>query len=199
MAHAEGPAPGPFDAVVLAGGTGRRLGGADKPSLEVGGVPLLDRVLAAVAHADRTVVVGPKRPVARPVVWTREDPPGTGPAAALLAGLRLAEGPTVMVVASDLPFLDRAAVDALRRAAAGRDGAVLVDDEGREQWLVGAWSAAALRRAAAGAGSGGSVRRLVGGLDRAAVALPPGEAATWRDCDTTDDLAWARRHAVGPA
>ncbi|MYS05028.1 NTP transferase domain-containing protein, partial [Streptomyces sp. SID6041] len=34
----------PHDAVVLAGGAARRLGGADKPGVRVGGRPLLDRV-----------------------------------------------------------------------------------------------------------------------------------------------------------
>ncbi|MCF3965483.1 NTP transferase domain-containing protein, partial [Streptomyces fuscigenes] len=47
----------PFDAVVLAGGAARRLGGADKPGVRVGGRTLLDRVLAACAGAGRTVVV----------------------------------------------------------------------------------------------------------------------------------------------
>src|SRR4051812_33904528 len=35
-----------YDAIVLAGGGGRRLGGVDKATLEVGGRTLLDRVLA---------------------------------------------------------------------------------------------------------------------------------------------------------
>ncbi|WP_198601894.1 NTP transferase domain-containing protein, partial [Streptomyces sp. MH60] len=38
-----------YDAVVLAGGAARRLGGADKPGLRVGARALLDRVLAACA------------------------------------------------------------------------------------------------------------------------------------------------------
>ncbi|MEU7054400.1 NTP transferase domain-containing protein, partial [Streptomyces eurythermus] len=38
--------PAPYDAVVLAGGAARRLGGADKPGVRVGGRALLDRVLA---------------------------------------------------------------------------------------------------------------------------------------------------------
>ena len=41
-----------YAAVVLAGGRASRLGGVDKPSLPVAGVPLLHRVLAAVANAD---------------------------------------------------------------------------------------------------------------------------------------------------
>ena len=138
----------PFEAVVLAGGAARRLGGQDKPSLTVGAVSLLDVVLAAVGGAARTVVVGPRRQTGRAVSWTREEPERAGPAAAIEAGLRLVREPLVVVVAADLPFLDAAVVDALVQAAAGRDGALLLDDHGREQWLLGAWSADALRQAA---------------------------------------------------
>ncbi|MZF89845.1 NTP transferase domain-containing protein, partial [Streptomyces sp. SID5643] len=41
---AHGADPARYDAVVLAGGAARRLGGADKPGVRVGGRPLLDRV-----------------------------------------------------------------------------------------------------------------------------------------------------------
>ncbi|MGW6534264.1 DUF6457 domain-containing protein [Streptomyces sp. NPDC055011] len=75
-----------YDAVVLAGGAARRLGGVDKPGVRVGGRALLDRVLAACAGARLTVVVGDPRPTVRTVRWTREQPAGTGPLAALAAG-----------------------------------------------------------------------------------------------------------------
>lgn len=128
-----------YDAVVLAGGAARRLGGADKPALSVGGRMLLDRVLAACAGADRTVVVGPRRPTAGAVRWTREDPPGGGPLPALAAGLAALDGDAgsadrrdppdvVLVLAADLPFLTadtvRALADALDDALAGTAGAV---------------------------------------------------------------------------
>ncbi|NEC24973.1 NTP transferase domain-containing protein, partial [Streptomyces parvus] len=58
-----------YDVIVLAGGAAKRLGGADKPGVRVGGRALLDRVLAACDGATRTVVVGDRRPTARPVVW----------------------------------------------------------------------------------------------------------------------------------
>ncbi|SCK23482.1 molybdenum cofactor guanylyltransferase [Streptomyces sp. WMMB 714] len=93
------------DAVVLAGGGARRLGGADKPAVTVGGRPLLDRVLSACADATATVVVGPRRPTPRPVTWVREEPPGGGPLAALDAGLRHTTEPLVLVLSADLPFL----------------------------------------------------------------------------------------------
>ncbi|WP_399128711.1 molybdenum cofactor guanylyltransferase [Actinacidiphila sp. ITFR-21] len=94
-----------YDAVVLAGGAARRLGGADKPALPVGGRTLLDRVLAACAGADRTVVVGPRRPTARPVRWAGEEPPGGGPLPALAAGLTAlaSAAPTAGVLASAAP------------------------------------------------------------------------------------------------
>uniref|UniRef100_A0AAU3I2I8 Molybdenum cofactor guanylyltransferase n=1 Tax=Streptomyces sp. NBC_01393 TaxID=2903851 RepID=A0AAU3I2I8_9ACTN len=99
-----------YDAVVLAGGAARRLGGEDKPGVRVGGRTLLDRVLAACADATRTVVVARPRPTARAVEWAREDPPGGGPLAALDAGLRHTGAPYVLVLSADLPFLEEKTV-----------------------------------------------------------------------------------------
>ncbi|WP_406365966.1 DUF6457 domain-containing protein [Streptomyces sp. NBC_00645] len=99
-----------YDAVVLAGGAARRLGGADKPGVRVGGRALLNRVLAACAGATRTVVVAEPRGTARPVEWAREDPPGGGPLAALDAGLRHTAAPYVVVLSADLPFLEEGTV-----------------------------------------------------------------------------------------
>lgn len=119
-----------YDAVVLAGGGARRLGGADKPGVRVGGRALLDRVLAACADAAVTVVVAGRRPTLRPVRWTREDPPGSGPVAALDAGLRQVTADTVLVLSADLPFLDegtvRGLLAGLETGAGGETGA----DEG---------------------------------------------------------------------
>src|SRR5260370_42656459 len=52
-----------FEAVILAGGRAVRLAFADKPALEVGGVPMLVSVAraAAEAGAQGVVVVGPDR------------------------------------------------------------------------------------------------------------------------------------------
>lgn len=95
--------------VVLAGGGGRRMGGLDKAALHVGGVALLDRVLAAARPVcERLVVVGPTRPTeVRGVEFVTEEPPGGGPVPAILAGAR-AVGPgcdVVLVIAADLPLL----------------------------------------------------------------------------------------------
>ncbi|MFI5644963.1 molybdenum cofactor guanylyltransferase [Kitasatospora sp. NPDC051705] len=186
----------PYDVIVPAGGAARRLGGADKPGLTVGGTTLLDRVLAACTGARTTVVVGPARPTARDGVrWTRERPPGGGPVSAVAAGLDLVTAPTVLLLAADLPFLDRRTVDrlvaALDRAGPDVDAAVLVDAGGRDQPLAAAYRTGPLRAALAGLGApdGLPLRRLTGGLARLRVADTDGVA---HDCDTWEDLAQAR-------
>lgn len=187
---------GPFDAVVLAGGSGRRLGGVDKPALDVGGSTLLDRVLRAVEGAGAVVVVGPPRDLPPHVVQLREDPPGGGPAAALAAGLGAVAAPAVAVLAADLPQVSVALVTALRAAAAGHDGALLVDDDGRDQVLTGVWSTAILRAAAAGQDlHGRPLRAVLGGLDVVRVPAAGLGLRGWADCDTPQDLRRARERA----
>lgn len=137
-----------YDAVVLCGGSARRLGGVDKPGLVVGGRPMLDTVLLAVALASVRICVGAPRPVPVPAEWCREDPPGSGPVAGLTAALPLVSADVVILLAADLPLLTTAAVEAL---VASGPGTVAVDDGGREQWLLGCWSTGLLR---AGVGSG---------------------------------------------
>ncbi|CAM5243868.1 NTP transferase domain-containing protein [Streptomyces avidinii] len=192
-----------YDAIVLAGGAARRLGGADKPALSVGGRALLDRVLDACPDARTTVVVGGRRPTARPVHWTREDPPGGGPVAALDAGLRRTTAELVLVLSADLPFLDRETVRALLEApggpgadgADGADGALLRDPDGRDQPLVAAYRAEPLRREIAllatehGTLTGLPLRALTAELDLVRVTSRP--LASF-DCDTWEDLAVAR-------
>lgn len=184
------------DAVVLAGGAARRLGGADKPGVRVGGRPLLDRVLAACSSAATTVVVADRRATARPVLWAREDPPGAGPLAALDAGIRRTSAAYVVVLSADLPFLDEETVRRLLAAlrSTGTEGVLLTDPDGRDQPLVAAYRSAALRRelAALGAEHGGlaglPLRLLTGALDLTRITDP---VASF-DCDTWDDIAAAR-------
>ncbi|RPK62326.1 molybdopterin-guanine dinucleotide biosynthesis protein MobA [Streptomyces sp. ADI96-02] len=186
-----------YDVIVLAGGAAKRLGGADKPGVRVGGRALLDRVLAACADAGATVVVGGRRATARPVAWTREEPEGGGPLAALGAGVGLTAAERVLVLSADLPFLSRETVDALLAAADedGREGALCTDPAGRDQPLVAVYRAEPLRRELAllatehGSLAGLPLRLLTVELDLARVDAGPLAAF---DCDTWDDIAAAR-------
>ncbi|MGS2617248.1 molybdenum cofactor guanylyltransferase [Micromonospora sp. LZ34] len=192
-----------YAAVVLAGGAARRMGGVDKPARPVGGRPMRDRVLAAVADATPRVLVGPVGPVPDGVQVTREEPPGGGPVAATAAGLaRLhPDTPVVALLAGDLPLLTREAVGHLLRhldAEPGRpgaapDGACFVDADGRRQTLCGVWRVPPLRaavdRLAAGRGlAGAPIRALLAGLTVREVPWSAPGPPPWFDCDTDSDV-----------
>lgn len=209
VAAAGRPGPGRFDAVVLAGGAARRLGGVSKPEVLVAGVSLLDRVLAATVAARRVVVVGP-RGLARPGVPTvLEDPPSGGPVAGIDAGLTFldrwdgesagpggdgeADGePPVLVLACDVPRV-AAVVPGLLAALVDRpglDGVRLVDADGHAQ-LVAVYRRRALAAALAGLrASGGvhgvSVRRM---HERLRTGEHPDPHGHGRDADTWEDVA----------
>jgi molybdopterin-guanine dinucleotide biosynthesis protein A len=164
-------------AVILAGGSARRLGGVMKPALVVGGIPMIERVIAAVADARVRVVVGPDGlMVPDGVIVTREVPPGGGPVAAIASGVAAVTASGVAasavgspgsvatghiaVLAGDLPLLDRPAITRLRTAlsaTAGADVAVYVDRDRRRQWLCGVWHVRALRDRLAEMSAGGSL------------------------------------------
>ena len=133
-----------YDAIVLAGGRASRLHGADKGAVDIAGRTSLDRVLAAVTGARTVVVVGEPRPVERPVLWCREDPPYGGPPAGVAAALPLTSADVVVLLGCDYPLLTPDSVAALVHARAGHDAAWLVDRHGRDQYLLGAYARAAL-------------------------------------------------------
>ena len=185
-----------YDAILLTGGSARRLGGRDKPALEVGGRSIGARAAAAAATAHRLIVVGPSPVGVAADVVTREDPPGGGPVAAIHTGLSYVESTWVALLAGDLPFLTAAVLDELRRAAAAVDVALLVDADGRDQPLCAVWRAGVLRSVL---GAGESMRSLLGAVppervERLRIAADP---PPWFDCDTEEDLARARTWAEG--
>jgi molybdopterin-guanine dinucleotide biosynthesis protein A len=200
-----------FDAVVLAGGHARRLGGVDKPGLVIGGSTLAASVVTAAvgAGAHRVIVAGPPRPelaALRPgppggLLRVHEEPPGAGPVPALRAALAHAVAPLVAVLAADLPFLRAGQLRMLVRAAAG--GPVVAEDEQHSpQWLLGVWPTGPLREALRSY-RGTSLHGLFAPLKPLGVGCPrtPGEPPPWLDCDTEADLRRAREFAggLGPA
>jgi molybdopterin-guanine dinucleotide biosynthesis protein A len=191
-----------YDAIVLAGGRGRRLGGAAKPQLVVGGRTLLDSVVAAVADARRIVIVGPEQPVARldgapRVSWRREEPPGGGPVAAVAAGLVATVADRLVILAADLPRI-APAVPRLLAALPSDGAALLTDPTGRPNYLAAAWRRASLVDALERLGltTGASMRALMTGVPTVELA----DEDEWgRDCDTPDDLERARALVEGGA
>jgi molybdopterin-guanine dinucleotide biosynthesis protein A len=91
---------------ILAGGAGRRIGGA-KATLELAGRPLISYPLAAMEEAELEPVVVAKRdsklpPLGRPVI--REPDRPQHPLCGVIAALEYAEGRPVVVVGCDMPF-----------------------------------------------------------------------------------------------
>jgi molybdopterin-guanine dinucleotide biosynthesis protein A len=190
-----------YDGIVLAGGVGRRLGGLDKPTLTIGDRRLLDIAIGALGAARSIVVVGPKlatAPTRQPVHWTREDPAGGGPVAALAAALPLVTACTVVVLAADLPFITASSVAQLVSARGDATAALAIDDHGRDQTLVACYETAALREAIPKQASGTSMRSLLQHLPAHAsvrrVALG-GDPPPTLDCDTPADLERAKELA----
>ncbi|WP_293782676.1 molybdenum cofactor guanylyltransferase [uncultured Aeromicrobium sp.] len=177
-----------LDAVVLAGGRARRLGGRSKPLLEVGGQTLLDRIVgsAAAVCCGRIVVVGPAELDREGVIVVREDPPFGGPVAALAAALPLIEAADVLVLAVDLVHGD-AVVRTLAGTSTTADGICLIDGSGRWQWLAARYRTAGLRAALAALPEvqDVSLRRALAPLNLTTLAISD---ELVRDIDTPDDL-----------
>jgi molybdopterin-guanine dinucleotide biosynthesis protein A len=189
-----GSAGAELGGIILTGGSAVRFQGADKASIEVAGATLLEHVLGALAEVPDVVVVGDELVTSRPVTFLREDPRGGGPAAGLLAGLAgFASTPRLVVVlAVDMPLVTTATVRRLMLSA-DEDGALLVDDGGRRQYLCAVYRTEALLAAAPSLEErhGLPVKRLVGGLRLAEV---PALAWETRDVDTWEDLLELREH-----
>ncbi|MDQ1130793.1 molybdenum cofactor guanylyltransferase [Microbacterium sp. SORGH_AS_0888] len=186
-------------AILLAGGRASRLGGASKPQLEVGGRSLLQRAVSAVEEAGATAVIvaGPEAGPALPVTWVREDPPFTGPAAAIVAAMAHvpADSDWTLVLACDLVNPDAA----VRRLATDiallpevTDGMCLGDAGSRPQWLTGAYRTAALRRATASVADAGRDLPVRALIDDLAVAVVRVDDDVVADVDTWEDLERAR-------
>jgi molybdopterin-guanine dinucleotide biosynthesis protein A len=178
---------GPWDAIVLAGGRAKRLGGAPKADLAVDGRSLLDRTLDAVSGATRIVVVGDVE--APGAVVVQEEPRFAGPAAAIGAGLPEVTSPWVLIAACDYPFVAEA-IGPMLDACTG-DGVVALDATGRRQHLLCVLSTSSLQAAVAAQETltDLAVHRLLAPLDLTEIALPARatqDVDTWHDQDVAE-------------
>jgi molybdopterin-guanine dinucleotide biosynthesis protein A len=169
------------------------MGGVDKAALEVGGVRLLDRVLAAARPVcDRLVVVGPTRPTATAgVAFVTEDQPGGGPVPAVAAGIAALapwELDVVVLLATDLPLLTAEHLRSLLRALVDGVDAAAAADVGGPNPLLAAYRARGLADRAAALGAGAPAARL---LPPATVVVDLGPATL--NVNRPADLATAER------
>ena len=132
-----------FATIVACGGLGRRLG-ADKPTLELGGVALVDRALALAASYGGPVAlaVRPGQDFAgRGFEQFIDAHPDAGPVSALASGFRFAASQGVshiLMIGCDQPFLPASLAQRLI-AAIGDDGAAVPVSLGRDQYMAALW------------------------------------------------------------
>lgn len=103
---------------VLVGGASRRMG-QPKALLDVAGIPMAQRVASALSTAGcvDVVAVGPSELCAG-LPHVDDLYPGQGPLGAILTALRVANGRQVLVVATDLPWIDGSSLASLLGPAA---------------------------------------------------------------------------------
>ena len=173
---------------VLAGGEGRRMGGA-KPARMLSGRPLVEYpARALLAVCDRVAIVA-KASTELPSVggerWDEPDQP-RHPLAGIVHALEVA-GEEVLVCAADMPFVT---VDALRSLVdAARPPATVAHAGGRLQPLLAVYWPEALR-AMRSSPPNAPLTRTVEALRPALVELPD---EVVRSVDTPEALAAAER------
>jgi molybdopterin-guanine dinucleotide biosynthesis protein A len=142
----------PTFGLILAGGLARRMGGGDKAKIEIGGVTILDRVLATLSGQCAGLAINangdPERfaDTGLPVV-PDNVPDHPGPLAGILAGLDwLAEQDTgvewMLSVPGDCPFLPDDLVERLHRARRKMGAGVPLACARSGEWrhpVVGLW------------------------------------------------------------
>jgi molybdopterin-guanine dinucleotide biosynthesis protein A len=135
-------------AIVLAGGRSTRLG-RDKASEPLLGLPLLQRVLDRVdGLVDGRIVVVRAGQVLPAVaghdfVIVEDLYPDAGPLGGIYTGLAAMQAPHAVVVACDMPLLQRRLISELLRLAPAHDLVVPVD-EGLPQPLCAAYAKACI-------------------------------------------------------
>lgn len=112
--------------IILAGGAARRMGGRNKALLEVGGVPILERILRVLKPLCWEVLLVAKDPETfrrwgDRVRLIHDQEPLASPAVGLRCGLAASSLDYNLVVGTDLPFLDGTFLGELCRRARGYD------------------------------------------------------------------------------
>jgi molybdopterin-guanine dinucleotide biosynthesis protein A len=163
---------------------------ADKASIVWRGETLAARAARVLASVcDPVVEVGSGVSGLRCV---REDPPGSGPLAALLAGVGAlaGKGPPVVLLACDLPFVEAPVLQLLAEWPGAPTVIPTVDT--RLQYVCARYGPDALERAGAALLAGEHALRILGHGDHDALGAEwwsvVGPPETFSDVDTPEDV-----------
>jgi molybdopterin-guanine dinucleotide biosynthesis protein A len=183
-------------ALVLAGGQARRMGGRDKPLLELAGQSMLGRIIAVLSRDTERIAISANGDPARFAAFARpvlDDGAfaGQGPLAGVLAGLDWAAGlgaEVLLTVPGDTPLIPVGLAGALAPAPA------TATSGGRVHHLVALWPVAArarLRRMLSEPGSRG-VAHFGAAVGTRFVDFPLLPCDPFLNVNTVADLAAAR-------
>jgi molybdopterin-guanine dinucleotide biosynthesis protein A len=144
--------PPPTLGLVLAGGLARRMGGGDKARIEIGGVTILDRVLATLSGQCVDIIINANGDAKRfadtgCIVVPDNIPDFAGPLAGILAGLDWLAAQNIGVewllsVPADCPFLPDDLVERLHQARREKGAGVRLACARSGEWrhpVVGLW------------------------------------------------------------
>jgi len=199
-------------AVILAGGRGRRLGGAVKAALHVGGRTLLQRTTAALGPAPPPLLVaGGALSAAELGLEPRHQrvpdlaPDHAGPLAGLAAAaawlLRQPDPPELLLsLAVDTPFAPPDLLARLLAALPPAGGAVIACYAGQDYPTNGLWRLPALAGLPAAMAAGTaprSLRRLAADLGAGRCEWPPqADGDPFQSVNTPAELAAAEARAA---
>ena len=184
---------------ILAGGAGRRMGGAKAARL-LRGRPLVAYPADALAAVCECVAVvckpGTDLPDGRWELWDDEPIEPRHPATGIAHALERAGG-SVLVCAADMPFVEPWHCERLAAAMKGKPEALTVVAEagGQLQPVFAVYRPPARAPLADAAARGAPLRRAVEALDPLRVELP---ARALRSIDTHEALAAAERNLREP-
>jgi molybdopterin-guanine dinucleotide biosynthesis protein A len=186
-------------AVVMAGGESRRMG-SDKATVVLGEATLLQRVVGVVRPLFPQLLISVRAP--RPdldLPQVCDDPAHAGPLAGLLAAFERANTPWIFAVATDMPFVQPALIEALALRRAGHQAVVPMVD-GHPQPLAAFYAASCagpIRQILNRPGKH-SVRAMLEELqvffvDAADLRAADPGLVSFFDLDTPQDLAAAKK------
>lgn len=188
--------PDRIAAVILAGGGARRLGGGDKPLLQVGGVPMLARIVAALRQDVAALAISANGDLSRFAAYgvpVLPDGPfaGEGPLAGVLAGLDWAAATgaqALFTVPGDTPFVPAGLPAFLAPPPA------CVSSGGRVHHLVALWPVAVRERLRALLSAPGprNVARFAEAIGTRRVDFPAGPWDRFLNVNTPEELVQAR-------
>jgi molybdenum cofactor guanylyltransferase len=175
--------------VVLAGGSGRRLGRGSKAAVVLAGRPLVSYPVSALGEECDRIAIVCKRSTALPELsgverWDEPDEP-RHPLTGVVHALETADAP-VLVCAADMPFVTADACRTLLGAAGGSP-VVAATAAGILQPTFALYAPPALETLRAAAPDA-PLTRTVEALEPIRVALPP---ALVRSVNTPEELAEA--------